>query len=399
MTATTPTCEQHPYSPDVHRMEVGGREILLVGTAHVSRESADLVRQVIENERPDCVCIELDQKRHEALAKRKRWEILDLKEIIRTQQLATLLINMVLASYQKRLGDQLGVPPGTELLEAARVAEAHRIPIALCDRDVRITMRRAWHSTSFFRKNYLLATLIASMFESSEISEEGLRTMKESDVLSELMRELGTALPEIKQVLIDERDTYLAEMIKEAKGDRIVAVVGAGHVAGLKRALLEDRSGQLAAITAIPPASPVWKIAGWSIPLAILASLGYIAWAKGPAAAGDNALFWILATGTPCAIGAMLALAHPLTILGAFVAAPFTTLSPLIGVGHVTAFSQVMLRPPLVMELERVLDDMASFGGWWKNRLLRVFLAFMLPSFGGMIGTWIGGARILSNLF
>ncbi|MEW6502050.1 MAG: TraB/GumN family protein [Thermodesulfobacteriota bacterium] len=395
MTSIAPTA----YPPDVHRLMVGGREILLVGTAHVSRESADLVRLVIENERPDCVCIELDEKRYEALAKRKRWEILDLKEIIRTQQLATLLVNMVLAAYQKRLGDQLGVPPGTELLEAAKVAEAHRIPVALCDRDVRITMRRAWHSTSFFRKNYLLATLIASMFDSTEVSEEGLRAMKESDVLSELLNELGTALPEIKQVLIDERDTYLAEKIKEAGGQRIVAVVGAGHVAGIKQALLEDRRDRMEAITAIPPASPFWKIAGWSIPFFILASLGYIGWAKGPAAAGDNALFWVLATGTPCAIGAMLALAHPLTIVSAFVAAPFTTLSPLIGVGHVTAFSQVMLRPPLVMELERVLDDMASLGGWWKNRLLRVFLVFMLPSLGGMIGTWIGGARILSNLF
>lgn len=395
MTAIAPTA----YSPDVHCLMVGGREILLIGTAHISQDSANLVRQVIEAERPDCVCIELDQKRYEALAKRKRWEVLDLKEIIRTQQLATLLVNMVLASYQKRLGDQLGVPPGTELLEAAKVAEAHQIPVALCDRDVRITMRRAWHSTSFFRKNYLLATLLASMFETTEVSEEGLRTMKESDVLSELLNELGTALPEIKQVLIDERDTYLAEKIKEAGGKRIVAVVGAGHVAGIKQALTEDRRDQMAAITTIPPASPFWKIAGWSIPFLILASLGYIGWSKGPAAVGDNALFWVLATGTPCAIGAVLALAHPLTIVSAFVAAPFTTLSPLIGVGHVTAFSQVMLRPPLVMELERVLDDMASLGGWWRNRLLRVFLVFMLPSLGGMIGTWIGGARIISNLF
>lgn len=390
---------QQSYSPDVHRIELGDREILLVGTAHVSRESADLVRRVIENERPECVCIELDQKRYEALAKRKRWEILDLKEIIRTKQLATLLINLVLASYQKKLGDQLGVLPGTELLEAAIVAKEHDIPVALSDRDVRTTMRRAWHATSFFRKSYLLASLLASMFEKTEITEESLRELKETDVLSELMRELGEALPEIKRVLIDERDTFLAEKIKATEGTRIVAVVGAGHVAGLKKALFEDRRDQMAAISTIPPVSPLWKIAGWTIPLIILGSLGYIGWTKGAAVAGDNLLFWILANGIPCSIGAMLAFAHPLTILGGFVAAPITSLTPLIGAGYVTAFLQVMLRPPLVMEFERVLDDMTSFRGWWKNRLLRVFLAFMLPSFGSMIGTYIGGYKILTNLF
>ena len=398
-TAAAALIEAQTYSPDVHRIQLGAREIFLVGTAHVSRESADLVRRVIETERPDCVCIELDQKRYDALAKRKRWEILDLKEIIRTKQLATLLINLVLASYQKKLGDQLGVLPGTELLEAAKMAEAHQIPVALCDRDVRVTMRRAWHSTSFFRKSYLLATLLTSMFEQAEISEESLRELKETDALSELLREMGEALPEIKRVLIDERDTYLAEKIKETAGKRVVAVVGAGHVAGLKQALHEDRHSQMAGIDVIPPASSVWKMVGWSIPLLILGSLGYIGWSKGAAVAGDNLMYWILANGIPCAFGAMLALAHPLTILGGFVAAPITSLTPLIGAGYVTAFLQVMLRPPLVVEFERALDDMASLTGWWKNRLLRVFLAFMLPSFGSMIGTWIGGVKILSNLF
>jgi pheromone shutdown-related protein TraB len=399
MTASTAENGSLIDSPDIHRLQQGGREIILIGTAHVSQESVNLVRRVIETERPDCVCVELDTKRYEALAQRKRWEVLDLREIIRKKQLSTLLINLVLASYQKKLGDQLGVKPGTELLEAAKIAEEHKIPMALCDRDVRVTMRRAWRSTSFLRKNYLLATLLTSMFEETEITEEKLRELKETDILTELLAELGESLPELKRVLIDERDTYLSEKIKDAKGRKIVAVVGAGHVIGIKQALAEDRSSQMEEINTIPPVSPVWKIIGWSIPLLIISSLGIIAWKKGGAVAGDHLVFWIMANGIPSSIGAMLALAHPFTILGAFVAAPITSLTPVIGAGYVTAFIQVMLRPPVVMEFERVLEDMSSFSGWWTNKLLRVFLAFLLPGFGSMIGTWVGGYEIISNIF
>ena len=387
------------YPPDVHCLKLGDREIFLIGTAHISKESVDLVRQVIAKERPDCVCVELDEKRYEALAKRKTWELLDLREIIRKKQLATLLINMILASYQKRLGDQMGVKPGTELLEAVQEAEKYGIPVALCDRDVRVTLRRAWQSTSFWRKNYLLASILTSMFEETEITEEKLRELKESDILSELLSELGQAMPELKQVLIDERDTFLAEKIKEAEGKRLVAVVGAGHVAGIKTALGEDRSGQMEGINIIPPVSPVWKVVGWAIPALIVLALVVIAFTKGTAVAGDNLLFWILATGLPAAFGAILALAHPFTILGAFVGAPITTLLPVLGVGHLTAFIQVMAQPPLVIEFETVLQDMASVRGWWRNRLLRLFLAFMLPSIGAMAGMWVGGSRIISNLF
>ncbi|MHB1015087.1 MAG: TraB/GumN family protein [Desulfurivibrionaceae bacterium] len=387
------------YPPDVHCLTIGDRKILLIGTAHISKESVELVRRVIAAEQPDCVCVELDEKRYEALAKRKTWELLDLREIIRKKQLSTLLINLVLASYQKRLGDQMGVKPGTELLEAVQEAEKHGIPVALCDRDVRVTLRRAWNSTSFWRKNYMLASIITSMFEKTEITEEKLRELKESDVLSELLNEMGQALPELKRVLIDERDTFLAEKIKAAEGKRLVAVVGAGHVAGIKIALGEDRSDRMEAINQIPSVPPVWKVAGWTISALILAALVMIAINKGASVAGDNLVFWILITGTPAAIGAILALAHPLTILGAFVGAPLRILIPVLGVGHITAFIQVMVRPPLVIEFETVLQDMATFRGWWRNRLLRLFLAFILPAIGAVIGMWIGGSKIISNLF
>ena len=387
------------YPADVQVVHLGTREIILIGTAHISRDSVDLVCRVIENEMPDCVCVELDARRYETLSRKKRWESLDIKEIIRKKQLSTLLFNLILASYQKKLGNQLGVLPGMELLAAVKTAEENLIPIALCDRDVRITLRRAWHAQSFFKKSYLLASLSAGLFDRTEITEEKLNELKKTDLISELMLELGKALPELKQVLIDERDTFLSERIKDAEGKRIVAVVGAGHVQGIKMALLEDRHAQMEEINTIPPVSQIWKVLGWSIPVVIVASLGVIAWGKGCDVAGENILYWILANAIPSSIGAMLALAHPLTIVSAFAAAPVTSLTPVIGAGYVTAFVQVLLRPPVVREFETVLEDMSTLTGWWKNKLLRVFLAFLLPGLGSMIGSWIGGYEIITNLF
>lgn len=395
-TAPTPA---HSYPSDVQVIQLDGREIFLVGTAHISQHSVDLVRQVIANETPDCVCIELDEKRYESLSQRKRWVTLNIKEIIYKKQLATLLVNLILASYQKKLGEQLGVLPGTELLEAARAAEEQGVTVALCDRDVRITMRRAWHATGFWKKGYLMVTLMASLFETTELTEEKLTELRSTDVLSELMEELGAAMPQLKRVLIDERDTFLAEKIKAATGKRLVAVVGAGHVTGIKAALTEDRSDRMEEISTIPPVSPVWKIIGWAIPVLIVAAITATAIHKGGALAGDSIYYWILANGIPCSIGALLALAHPFTIVTAFVAAPITSLTPVIGAGYVTAFVQAMLQPPLVGEFESVLTDILTVRGWWRNRLLKVFLAFLLPGFGSMIGSVLGGYRIFSNLF
>jgi len=385
-------------STDVHIIQLQERQIILIGTAHVSQKSVDLVQQVIDRERPDCVCVELDEKRYQSLSQKEQWQSLDIKQIIKQKQLSTLMINLTLASYQKKLGDQLGVVPGSELLEATRSAERFAIPVALCDRDVRVTLRRAWKKTSFFKKGYLLASLLASLFDSTKLSEEKLSELKESDALSELLAEMGEALPEIKQVLIDERDTFLSEKIKAASGQKIVAVVGAGHVAGLKKALVEDRSAQMEEINTIPVLSSVWKSVAWLVPALILGSIAYIGFAKGGQAAGANALYWVLANGIPASIGALIGLAHPVTILTAFVAAPITSLTPVIGAGYVCAFVQAMMRPPVVREFETVMTDMATLGGWWHNNLLKVFLAFLLPAIGSMIGTWIGGYEIISNL-
>ena len=390
---------QGRYPSDVQVVSVGEKSIILVGTAHVSRESVDLVRQVIDQEHPDVVCVELDKRRHEALSRPRRWESLDLKTIIRKKQLSTLLVNLLLASYQKRLGDQLGVLPGMEMLEAIHTAEKYGIPISLCDRDVRATMRRAWRTTPFWSKSMLVSSLLLSMFDTTQVSEEDIRDLKKQDVLSEMMQELGQDVPTLKVVLIDERDRYLARKILDANGHKIVAVVGAGHVEGIRQTLMAQLSVDLEELDRIPPVSSVWKWVGWSIPAIIVGSIMLIGYRQGMTAAGENALFWIVANGVPSGIGALLGLAHPLTILTAFGAAPFTSLTPVIGVGYVTAFVQAYVQPPVVREFQSVAEDIAVPMRWWSSRLLKVFLAFILPTIGSIIGTWVGGTKIVSSLF
>jgi pheromone shutdown-related protein TraB len=384
---------------DLRRIEVDGREIVLVGTAHVSRESADLVREVIEREGPDAVCLELDPQRFEALSERVRWESLNLVELIRSKRLATLLANLVLASYQRRLGGRLGVVPGAEMLEASRTAERLGIPVALCDRDVRITLRRAWASMSFWRKSQLGGVLAASLFERPELSEADLRRLRDRDVISELMDELGSALPELKRVLIDERDAWLAERIRTTEGRKIVAVVGAGHLAGMERALRDRRAVDLAAFEAIPPVSSHWRWVGWGVPAAIVGSLGWIAVRMGPEIATQSLGAYVVATGLPTSVGAAVALAHPLTIASAFFVAPITVLSPVIGAGHVLALVEAWLRPPLVAELERVSHDAATLRAWWSNRLLRCLLVFVFTTVGAMAGAYVGLYELLRALF
>lgn len=391
---------ENPYSTDVHQVTIGERHFLIVGTAHISRQSAELVRKVIEQEKPDCVCVELDERRFKALSEKQKWESLDLRAVIRQKQLSTLLLNLLLSSYQKRLGEKLGVMPGVELLEATRTAQENNITIELCDRDIRTTLRRAWHSMSLLEKFKLLTSGLAGIFDHQEISEEKLAEIREQDVLSELMRDLGDAMPVLKTVLIDERDIYLTEKIRRAPGKRVVAVVGAGHVSGiLDRMNNGPDTTDLKPIETIPPISPVFKIIGWTIPAIIISSILFIGWSQGAAEAERNALFWFLANGIPSGMGALVALAHPVTIAISFLAAPFTSLTPLIGAGYVAAFIQAYFQPPKVKDFQSVNQEVAQPKQWWKNRLLKIFLVFILTSLGSMIGTYVGGYEILTNLF
>lgn len=375
-------------SEDICRIvQKDGKEFFLVGTAHISRESKETVARSIAELRPDTVCVELDEGRLKSLDDPERWKKTDLRKIIRERQLGTLVANLVLGSYQKRMGMQTGVRPGAELYEAVLEARKAEIPLVLADRDVKVTLRRTWSMTPWYRKFSLVASLFSSLFDKTEISEDELKRIREKDTLSTLMQEFGNAFPEVKTVLIDERDAYLASRIRNAPGKRILAVVGAGHVAGIRNIIEKDaplpREEELCKIR---PSSPVFKILGWSVTAAIILSILFVGYHSGLEKAGELTLNWFLLTGGGAMLGAIIAGAHPLAVLTALVAAPFTGLTPLVGVGFLVALVQVYVRPPRVEEFETVSEDIWKVSRWWKNRLTRVILCFLLPGFPAIIG-------------
>ena len=373
---------------DVYRIHTkDNREIVLVGTAHISQISKDLVHETIENEAPDTVCVELDEGRLKSIQDPNRWKNTDLRDVIKKKQLATLIANLVLGSYQKRMGAQTGVKPGSELKEAVDVANEKNIPIVLADRDIKITLKRTWACTPWYRKFSLLGGLFASIFDKTEISEEELQKIKEKDALNSMMQEFGKTFPEVKQVLIDERDQFLASKIKNAQGDKVVAVIGAGHLRGIASIIEEDKElPSEESISVIPKGTAIWKIIGWSITLAIIASIVLVGYFAGIEKAGQLSLQWAMLTGGGAMLGAIIAGGHPLTILVALVMAPFTGLTPLIGVGFFTALTQVYVRPPRVSEMETLTDDIWQVKRWWKNRVTRVILCFLCPGIPAIIG-------------
>lgn len=373
---------------DIYRISTpDNREIVLVGTAHISKVSKDLVKETIEAENPDTVCVELDEGRMKSLKEPDRWKNTDLKAVIKNKQLATLIANLVLGSYQKRMGAQTGVKPGSELKEAVDVAEGKNVPIVLADRDIKITLKRTWACTPWYRKISLLGGLFGSIFDKTEISEEDLAKIKEQDALSSMMQEFGKTFPEVKQVLIDERDQFLASKIKNAPGNKVVAVVGAGHMRGIASIIEENKElPSEESISVIPKGAPIWKIIGWAIPIAIVASIIAIGCQAGIEKAGQLSLQWAMLTGGGAMLGTIIAGGHPLTVLVALVAAPFTGLTPLIGVGFLTALTQVYMRPPRVQEMETLSDDIWQVKRWWKNRVTRVILCFLCPGIPAIVG-------------
>lgn len=375
-------------SSDIYRIRrADGKEFILVGTAHISRESKDLVAETIAQEHPDTVCVELDAGRLKSLDDPDSWKRTDLRKIVKDRLLGTLVANLVLGSYQKRMGAQTGVRPGAELYGAVQTARAENIPVVLADRDIKVTLRRTWSCTPWYRKFSLIASLFASLFDKTEVSEEELRKIKEQDSLSAMMQEFGDAFPEVKTVLIDERDAYLASRIKNASGEKVLAVVGAGHVAGIRKIIEEDKPLPAEeSLCEIKPPSKMFKILGWSITAAIILSILFVGYRSGMEKAGELTLNWAMLTGGGAMLGAIVAGAHPLAVLTALVAAPFTGLTPLIGVGFLVALVQVYLRPPRVSEFETVSEDIWKISRWWKNRVTRVILCFLLPGFPAIVG-------------
>ncbi len=373
------------------RLLVDDKEIILVGTAHISQDSVDTVIRTIDTVLPDTVCVELDEQRYQSLINAKGWESLNLKDVIKKRQIPFLLTNLALSSYQKRMGLQTGVKPGAELAAAAKTAEERGMVVELIDRNIRTTLLRVWRKTGLWNKTKVMASLFGSIFEKQELNEAELAKLQENDTLSSMLDEMGKLLPSVKQILVDERDTYMAYHIRNAPGEKILAVVGAAHLPGIIRLLQGDNisSDTISEISIIPPKTTFSKAIPWIIPAIVVALFigGFFFGNRDQLA--NAAAAWVLANGLFSALGTLLALGHPLTVISAFIAAPITSLNPTIGAGFVTGMVQSFVAAPTVRDMEHVSEDLATIKGWWQNRLARVLLVFLFSSIGSSIGTFV----------
>lgn len=372
---------------NVDRLYIEDKEIILVGTAHVSKESAELVKTVIESEEPDTVSVELCESRFQSIKQKNRWQETDIVKVIKDKKAFLLLSNLMLASFQKRIAEKLDVKPGQEMITAIETGEAQEAQIHLADRDIRATLSRTWRIMGFGDKMKVLFQLILSMGDVSDISEEEIEKMKQQDMLESLLAEVGETLPVLKNILIDERDQYLAQKIKTAPGKKIVAVVGAGHVPGIKKNW--DNDIDLAALEQIPPKGKLAGILKWLIPILICAMIVAGFFFGGAKAGTDMAIYWVAANGIFAGIGAIIALAHPITILSGILAAPLTSLNPMIAAGWVSGLVEAFLRKPRVIDFENLANDIGSVKGFWKNKVTKILLVVVFTNLGSAVGTFV----------
>lgn len=381
-------------SENVHRIDYDGREIVLIGTAHVSQKSVGEVKEVIAAENPDTVCVELCEARYQSLIDTETWKNTDIVKIIKEGKALLLLAKLALSSYQKKLARKFGVKPGEEMMQGINSAKEIGAELCLADRDIQITMLRLWGNLGFWSKIKLFFNFMLGMFIDEELTEEDMEKMKSQDMLSAALEELSKAFPQLKSVVIDERDIYLAQKIKEAPGEKVVAVLGAGHIPGIKKEL--DNNHDLSELNRVPPSSSAAKIIGWAIPIfivTIIASTFSVDRATGI----DQMISWILWNGSLGVLGAILAFAHPLAILTAFVAAPISSLSPLLAAGWFAGLTEALVRKPSVNDFENLAEDMHTLKGFWRNKVTHILLVVVFANLGSTIGTIIGGADVVGK--
>jgi pheromone shutdown-related protein TraB len=368
-------------------LEIDGKKIFLVGTAHVSEESARLVAEVIDREKPDTVCVELCASRYQSIRQKDQWQNMDIVKVIREKKSFLLLSNLLLASLQKKIANKLNIRPGQEMIQAIESAEAVGAAIHLADRDIRITLSRTWRLMRLRDKIKLLAQLVFSLGQVDDISAEDVEKMKQEDVLETILADVGKSLPIVKAILIDERDRYLAHKIRHAPGEKIVAVVGAGHVPGIKR--YWNTEIDIAPLEKLPPKSKLSAVLKWVIPLGIVALIITGFFMGGAKVGKDMVVWWLLANGVLAGVGALAALAHPLTVVSSILAAPLTSLNPMVAAGWVSGLVEAFSRKPRVIDFENLQEDIHSLRGFWKNKVTRVLLVVVFTNLGSSIGTFV----------
>ncbi len=381
-------------SKNVHRLELDGREIILIGTAHVSRKSVDEVKEVINAEQPDTVCVELCQARYQSMIDTETWKNTDIVKIIREGKALLLLAKLALSSYQKKLARKFGINPGEEMMQGINSAKETGAELCLADRDIQITMLRLWRKIGFWGKIKLFFHFMLGLLLNEDLTEEELEKMKGQDMLSAALEELSKAFPQLKAIVIDERDIFLAQKIKEAPGDKVVAVLGAGHIPGIKKELGSNHD--LDELNRVAPPSKMTKVIGWGVPVLIITIIAST-FSVDRATGIEQMISWVLWNGSLGVLGALLAFAHPLAILTAFVVSPISSLSPLLAAGWFAGLTEAMVRKPSVVDFENLSEDMHTLKGFWTNKVTHILLVVVFANLGSTIGTIIGGADVISR--
>jgi pheromone shutdown-related protein TraB len=375
----------------IKRINYKDKEIILVGTAHISKESMKLVQETIDIEQPDIVGVELDEQRMHQLLSGKKWQETNIIEIVKTGKTYLFLLNTVLSNIQKQLGDEVGVKPGSEMLVAIKKANEHKKPIQLLDRNVTITLKRAFRKMSIKEKIWIVSSLVGAVFgigEKIDININSIEDLKDQDLINKLMKELGKKMPSIKKVLVDERDEYIAQMIRLTPGKKIVAVVGAGHLEGIEKIITEKKQINLAKLNEIPKKNNYIGLLKYVIPIAFIAFLIYVTAKHGLDQTFNALIIWTIVNFVCSSIGAIIARAHPLTIIGAGLSAPIASLNPLIATGWIAALIQGKINPPRVIDFEE-MSKIKGIRGYYNNRVTHLLIVTMLVNLGSTIGTFL----------
>ncbi len=387
-------------------VEVAGGTVTVLGTAHVSKASADKVRELLGSGDYDAVGVELCPSRYNAIVNPDALAKMDLLQVLREGKVPMVTASLALGAYQQRLAEQFGIEPGAEMRAAIEIGKEARLPVLLLDREVGTTLKRIYRNVPWWRRLGLLAGLMASVVSREEVSEEEVERLKEGDILETAFVQFAEQAKDLYLPLIDERDRYMAARIRQelADGDHghALAVVGAGHVKGIAQYLREDSSSAGLAETIdeldrVPRPSRWPKVLPWVIVLLLLAGF-IIGFSRSPSLGWQLVADGVLINGGLAALGTLIAAGHPVTVMGAFFAAPLTSLNPMVGAGMVTAFIEIFMRKPSVGDFSHLRTDTTHLKGWWRNRVTRTLLVFLLSTLGSVLGTYLAGFRILDRL-
>ena len=372
----------------------------LLGTAHIASASAEAARREIEEYNPDVVAVELCKSRLAALTEPEQFDNEALSKVLREGKAPLVLFQSMLAAEQRRMGQAEGEVPGTDLLAAIEAAKDSEKKVVLVDRDIQATLRRAWRKMKFREKCRVISSLLMPEDEDEEDVDVN-ELLENSDLISQLMDELRDVAPGAGEVLIDERDEYLAGSIQRLRPEgKVLAVLGAGHLEGVSKHLQNSNTlsdERFAELRHIEPPNPAWKVVKWGIPVLMIGLFAFLASQGNTEALKDAAAKWLVLNAALAALGALIARGHPLAILTAAIASPITSLNPMLAAGWFAGLVQLKVAEPSTRDLQDFLklDQLSLF---WQNKVGRVLLVTALANVGSSLGAWIAGSAIIGGL-